>query len=220
MPRKQYQYHLIYKIKCIVNEKYYIGMHSTSNLEDGYMGSGKRIKNSIKKYGLENHTKEVLEFLPDRSSLKDREKEIVNQELLNDSLCMNLSIGGEGAILFGKSNGFFNKKRSRKHIKAMKLGHSKYMNNPITKMEFNNIMSNINKDTWDRGANTGFRNKTHTKKIRKRISKANSIHQSGKGNSQYGTCWIHNSKESKKIKKKEIDKWLNDGWIKGAKFKF
>jgi hypothetical protein len=71
-------------------------MHSTNNLEDGYLGSGKRIRYSINKYGKENHKIEILEFLPSREELIIREKEIVNEELLANSQCINLCIGGEG----------------------------------------------------------------------------------------------------------------------------
>lgn len=73
-------------------------MHSTDDLEDGYMGSGKRLWRSIRKYGLDNHTREILEFLADRKSLKNREAEIVNENMLKDPNCMNLVIGGGGGI--------------------------------------------------------------------------------------------------------------------------
>ena len=96
MPRKPYDYHYIYKTTNLVNEKFYIGMHSTSNLEDGYIGSGKRLWLSIKKYGRENFKMEILEFLPDRNSLKTREEQVVNESLLQDPLCMNLRLGGGG----------------------------------------------------------------------------------------------------------------------------
>jgi hypothetical protein len=37
----------------------------------------------------------------------------------------------------------------------------------------------------------------------------------GVNNSQYGTCWITNGQENKKIKKEELDVWLNKGYYKG-----
>ena len=89
------KFHYIYKITRF-DGKYYIGMHSTDNLDDGYFGSGKRLWYSIAKYGKDQHSKEILEFLPDRESLKNREKELVCKELLEDVLCMNLVIGGDG----------------------------------------------------------------------------------------------------------------------------
>ena len=41
-------------------------MHSTDDLDDGYLGSGKILGYSRAKHGDENHKKEILEFLPDR----------------------------------------------------------------------------------------------------------------------------------------------------------
>ena len=98
MARKQHSYHYIYKTVCLITKKFYIGMHSCSNLEDGYMGSGKRLRYSIRKYGIENHTKEILEFLNDRESLAKREAEIINEQFLQDPLCMNLQLGGGGGF--------------------------------------------------------------------------------------------------------------------------
>ena len=93
---KQKKYHYIYKTTCIVNGKFYVGMHSTDNLEDGYLGSGKILGYSRKKHGDENHNKEIIEMCSDRPALKLREKEIVNEELLSHPLNINLKYGGEG----------------------------------------------------------------------------------------------------------------------------
>ena len=86
MGRKQKKYFYIYKTTCIINDKFYIGTHTTNDLEDGYVGSGKRLWYSIKKYGKENFTCEILEFLHNREELVKREKELVNEDFIKDPL--------------------------------------------------------------------------------------------------------------------------------------
>lgn len=91
----QRKFHYIYKITRF-DGRYYIGMHSTDNLDDGYFGSGKLITRSIRKYGISKHTKQILEFLPSRQDLRNREEQLVNEEILGDPLCMNIRTGGDG----------------------------------------------------------------------------------------------------------------------------
>ncbi len=93
----QRKYHYIYKITRIDDSgRYYIGMHSTDDLDDNYFGSGSLLSRSIKKHGKDKQEKVILEFLPSREALKLREKELVNEELLGDKRCMNLRLGGDG----------------------------------------------------------------------------------------------------------------------------
>jgi hypothetical protein len=209
MPRKEHEYHYIYKVICNINKKYYIGMHSTSNLEDGYFGSGKVLKRSLNKHGKENHVIEILEWLPDRSSLKVREREIVNESLLSNPMCMNLMIGGEG----GKISDAQQKERSVFGGK----GFSRKLKEDLTFLEkFKHQVSNRLKEVHKSGKikYDTFTGKSHSEDIKSKIGKANSTHQLGEGNSQFGTCWITNGIENKKIKKTDI---LPVGWKLGRK---
>jgi hypothetical protein len=103
-------------------------MHSTSNLNDGYIGSGTLLAKAIKKHGRENFSIEILEFCDDREKLKLRESQLVTQEVLDDPMCMNLKLGG-GYGTFGIKH---DKKReyrplSESHKAALsKSGKGKY----------------------------------------------------------------------------------------------
>ena len=44
-------------------------------------------------------------------------------------------------------------------------------------------------------------------------------HQQGEKNSQFGTCWINNGIDNKKIKKEELEKYLNNNWLTGRSSK-
>jgi hypothetical protein len=69
---------------------------TTDNLDDGYFGSGQLLWKSIRKHGKEKHSKEILEFLPNRKSLSAREEQLVTRELVEHPQCMNLRLGGRG----------------------------------------------------------------------------------------------------------------------------
>ena len=119
-------------------------MHSTDNLNDGYVGSGKRLWYSINKYGKENFKLEILEMLPDRRSLKEREKELVNEDLLKDPMCLNLKTGGEG--------GFSSEEHQKKCSKMGTLAMSLKMNNDkIFKKNVTTKISKIRITQWKNG---------------------------------------------------------------------
>lgn len=210
------KYHYIYKTTCIITNKFYIGMHSTDNLEDGYIGSGKRLWYSINKHGKDNHVCEILEFLPNRSSLKAKEKEIVNEELIGDKMCMNLSLGGEGghgSTFLTKeqlSKGGKNGAASRKLLRETDPEYAKRNSESISKSLYKAIQEGRRVPVqW--GKWTG---KSHTDDAIQRMKESKKGHGMGESNSQYGKCWITNEIESKKINKGDT---IPEGWRLGRR---
>lgn len=89
------QYHIIYQIINIRTNEYYIGVHSTDNVNDGYLGSGQRIKAAIKKYGKETFVKQIMSYFPTREEAILEEAKLVNIQVLSDPKCLNLIAGGK-----------------------------------------------------------------------------------------------------------------------------
>lgn len=87
--------HYFYKITNLINNHFYYGIHSTNNINDGYMGSGSRLHRAYKKYGIENFQKEILKYFDTREELAQYEAKIVNEELIADPNCYNIQGGGE-----------------------------------------------------------------------------------------------------------------------------
>jgi len=92
--------HYSYKITNLINNKYYYGIRRTYKdtdvFGDKYFGSGKILKTAIDKYGLENFTKEIVYVFGDRKEAYDWERETVTIDLVNDPMCYNIKLGGEG----------------------------------------------------------------------------------------------------------------------------
>ena len=168
-------------------------MHSTDNLNDGYIGSGKRLWYSINKYGKENFKCEILEFLPDRVTLKEREKELVNEDVLKDKMCLNIKIGGEGGNL-----GINGEHLGGDKFKAAHL----YWETPENKERLKKRASENCKRLWKEGKfhnfNYDWTGKKHKEETKIKIGVANSINQKGERNSQYGKPRSEETK--KKIK--------------------
>jgi len=213
MARKEHKWHYIYKITCLKNNRYYIGMHSTSNLEDGYFGGGKRIKNSVKKHGKKEHRKEILEFLDNRELLKNREIEIVNEELLDDPLCINLQLGGGGGLPIFKSDEekkLFHSKGGAESIKINgKIHFDKLKNDEEYHKRFCSALKECKM-----GDKNSFFNKNHSEETKKIMSLNHIGKHIGNKNSQFGTIWITNGFESKKIKSSEL---IPNGWKRGRR---
>ena len=96
--------HIVYKTTNIINKKYYIGVHSTEDINDEYLGCGhwrgrkihldtkSPILNAFLKYGDINFTKDVLFIFESREQALSKERELVN---ITDRNCYNAREGGD-----------------------------------------------------------------------------------------------------------------------------
>ncbi len=211
--RKERKYHYIYKITCKVTNRYYIGMHSTDNMNDGYFGSGKRLWYSIRKYGKENHIKEILEFFETREALKECEAKLVDENTLKDELCMNLTVGGQNGC------GDYNVEKLKQFVIAgVKARIDKFNNDSNYRADVIKTASENLKKAWSEGKlknSKRFTGLTHNEESKQLMSVKKQGTGIGETNSQYGTCWITKDKIHKKIKKEDLEKWVGEGWIKG-----
>jgi hypothetical protein len=208
-------YHFLYKTTNIKNNKFYIGIHSTSDLNDGYTGSGKKIRNSVRYWGRENHKFEILEFFPNRDLLSNKEKEVVNEELLRNPKCMNIALGGDGC------HGFINEEHMKKCCQAGNEALKEKLKDPEYKKQF--AVKSKSAETWKRLHRGGyftydtFSGKSHSAEAKNAIGKANSEHQKGQKNSQFGKIWIRNleTSETLRITPQKLEDYVALGWERG-----
>jgi len=223
MPRRQKLHHYIYKTTCQVTGKFYVGMHSTDDPNDGYLGSGKILGYSIAKHGRENHKKEILERLPTREALRLREKEIVNEELLADSLNINLKYGGEGGFDHLNSPEAIEARRWTFTVRS-KAGYEaqrKLMEDPgyrekrlAQQREVIKIAKAAAMEKYPSGT---FANRSHTAETCHKMKQSHQGKHDGQKNSQFGTCWVSRDGKAIKIKKPEMETYLSNGYSKGRK---
>jgi len=211
MKKEKVRYYFLYKTTNKMNGKFYIGVHSTIKMNDGYLGSGKRLRYSMRKYGKENFEIDILEFFNSRELMFEAERNLVNTDLIKNELCMNLKEGGIGG--WTKEQQIENANRS--NIKKKELRD----NNP----EWRGLEKIRNSENMRKSYERGDREKkqpmdwTGKRHKRETIQKMKKSKNVGKLNSQYGTKWINKDGIIKKIKENELEYYLNNGWIQGRK---
>lgn len=94
------KYRFIYKITCLCGDykgKYYIGQHSTDNINDGYAGSGVKINEYYSKYGKILNITYKFKILRNgaisQQQLDKWEKKYIDK-CLGKEKCLNIAEGG------------------------------------------------------------------------------------------------------------------------------
>lgn len=210
---------VVYKTINRINNRYYVGVHRTKDINDRYLGSGILLKVAIKKYGKENFTKEILAIFDSYEEAFNKEREIVTLELIEKGECYNLHCGGDGnwdSINYGKlkylhpsSNWAVADKKIKERMTKGGLKGFKHAREIKSQMIKDGLLKN-----------DSFKGKRHSDEFKQRLSIIMKEKQCGENNSQYGTCWIHNDSQSKKVRKEELDGFIESGWKKGRVLKW
>jgi hypothetical protein len=190
-------HYYLYKITNNVNNKIYIGIHQTSNLNDGYFGSGKMLHRAINKYGKCKFTKEIIEYFDNREEMIANEKLIVNSKFVKSTRTYNMVEGGLGSFSYINS--------------LPGQGHSKHQQKRAAKLAGAKHKEKMLEDTV----------------YRENWTKANSKSQSAKwesgrtGNTKGSTIWISNFDLQKSfcINSLLYPHYYDQGWLRGRKFR-
>lgn len=210
-------YYTIYQITNLVNGKIYIGKHITSELDDDYMGSGKHLRHAIANYGVENFQKDILFVFDNEADMNAKEAELVTAEFVLEDTNYNLNPGGNGGWGYINSNDRLRLEKNRKariaanNVLKAKYGVTNTSQLPHVRKLNSERLRQLHK-SGELGPPPSFKGKRHREESKRKIGEANSKHQLGSKNSQYGTVWITNGQENKKISK---DADIPDGWRKG-----
>lgn len=219
-------YYYLYQITNNLNGNIYVGVHATDNLDDGYMGSGKRLNTAKKKYGKENFTKEILQFFDNSDEMFLREAEIVNIEFVSRRDTYNIKEGGLGnsshdSLTLWKNEEYRNKVISK--------SLSKFWNDPEHKAKLQKIYQSDSYKEKLRAA-TKISSNYPDKILKTSISsKERWSDPDYKENMSIktqtfmkGTKVVHHNelKQNKKVKMDDLDQYLNDGWVLGFNSSF
>ena len=121
--------YVVYETTNLINGKFYIGVHKNNNKK--YFGSGKILKQSIKKYGEDSFIFEIIKEFNNRKDAFDYERIIVNKKMVDNPNCYNIMIGGCGGFMgYGEDNPNFGNhwSESLKHkMSILKSGDKHHM---------------------------------------------------------------------------------------------
>jgi hypothetical protein len=207
--------YILYEVRNKINNKIYVGIHKTDNLNDDYLGSGKLIGRAIKKYGKENFTKKILDIFDELEKARNKEKEIVNENFVDRNDTYNIAIGGG---LGGKKlNGltFENKKHSFESIEKIRIASTGRCT-LTDKGRQSIIHSNKTNEVRKQKIREAFSGLPKTEEHKKKISQSllqrpkSSIPRGYKR--KYKQIWITDGNTNTKIR---MDDSIPEGWRRG-----
>jgi len=190
------------------NGDYYLGQHKTSNLDDGYTGSGKKLNERTDPFEFV-----ILDYYNSQKELNEAEKTLIGDLWWTDPKCLNLKEGGNGGWdavnkTLDRSYMLSEEYREQKRQIALRL-HREGKIKPFPNHASEKGVQAVKK-IYPNGVWYG---RTHTEETKQKMRKSKNV---GQSNSQYGTMWITNGTTNSKISK---DDHIPKGYRKGRVLK-
>jgi len=205
-------FYTVYKITNLVNDKIYVGLHITEDLNDEYLGSGKQIQAAVKKYGKDSFKKEYIKLCETPDEMYALEANIVNEDFVKRSDTYNMKTGGTGSWYHVNAN----KEAKSESSSRGGIKTSNRDTNPFKDPEWQKQYD------WTRSPDRlkaiGVKANSPEAIAKKKATWELTGRGKGNKNSQFGTCWVtHSELGNKKISKADLDKFLSLGYTKGRK---
>jgi group I intron endonuclease len=205
-------YYTIYKVTNKISGKFYIGAHKTIDLDDAYMGSGKYLKHSIEKHGLDNFEKKILHVFGTSEEMFAKEAEIVNEEFIAEENTYNLKVGGFGGWDYANS------KQDSEWKSYISNKSQRFTGKTFSEAAKQKLSeSKVGERNPRYGKPGTMLGKTHSDEAKNKIGLANKITQAGSKNSQYGKRfkWMTDKIINKKVSQEDVAYYLNMGFVFG-----
>ena len=204
------KHHFTYKTTNLINGRYYLGMHSTNRIDDGYLGSGKRLYYELNKYGRNSFKFEILQQFNSREELVQAEINLITEQDVRNPNCLNLKQGGEGGFSSEEHRQNFIKGREWGKVLGGIRAQELLKNNPEKRKSMVEKATSTKKEYYKNNPGT-FTGKTHSPETIEKMKEAKKDYGKGSKNSQYGKPRSEETKQKIRdsLKKTREDKKIN-----------
>ena len=132
-------YYYLYRITNTTNGMIYVGVHKTTNINDGYMGSGRALREAYDEFGIDAFRKDILEWFDNAEDMFAREREMVDATFLNRPDVYNVRRGGTGGFDYINASGLSVRNITVDNQReCSRLGAMRYKHLMVTDVEFRN----------------------------------------------------------------------------------
>lgn len=219
------KYNYVYKLTFKEDPRYYyIGKHSTDNIGDNYMGSGRGLRKYRETYGKNCFSKEILFMYSTEEEALQKESELVTESEIHDVFCLNRCLGGgsnvtAGTVVVRDSEG---------NVFRCSIWDPKYLDKTYQSVCRGRIPSKETRKLWStqrKGRSPWNKGKSMSEETKQKLSKINTGKKLSSSTCKKlaentkGRKAIFKGDMRKRVKSEELQGYLDEGWILGQGLK-